>query len=492
MEAETLGVGHSPRPMLVLAEALKVLVVTADPGVADVVLSVAQQNGYAVQRVEEMRSACTLLLESPSFDRVLVFAGNAFEMDVPLLQRLVHLASSEKLWIVCPLGTESLIATARQIGVRQFLHTPFSRREICELFTSSTALTADPRHSSVSAAIRKTHYCAPYLEELPDGRIFVAANRTMLDIYAMVRLLAPIDVSVLLVGETGVGKDVIASLIHKYSPRAHASFVSVNCAALPTDLIESELFGYDAGAFTGALKAKPGKFDLANRGTLLLDEIGEMSAPVQAKLLHVLQDGRFFRLGAREATQVDVRIIAATNIDVDRAIAESRFRADLFHRLGVFVISIPPLRDRCDEIPILADAIVHRQAQKLKLATLPLSPTLIEAMMSCEWRGNLRELTNFVTRFLVLRNEDAMLKELEQRAPKHGYADLPENNMHATMRDLKGKAESRLLQDALDAAGWNRRRAAAQLNISYRGLLYKIQQYHLTNSNGRLQRPSTL
>ena len=198
------------------------------------------------------------------------------------------------------------------------------------------------------------------LEELGDERYFLAAAPSMLKIYRQVQLLADVDAPVLILGESGTGKEVIAHLIHKHSRRAQHHFVNVNCAALPADLLESELFGYHQGAFTGAIKDKPGKFEQAHRGTLLLDEIGEMSAQMQAKLLHVLQDGQFNRLGARESSKVDVRVLAATNVQIEDALIGKTFREDLFYRLNVFTIHVPPLRERREEIPYLIEETVRR------------------------------------------------------------------------------------------------------------------------------------
>ena len=193
-------------------------------------------------------------------------------------------------------------------------------------------------------------------------------------------LIAKVDVPVLLLGESGVGKEILARLIHKMSIRAHRPMLKVNCAALPADLLESELFGYEAGAFTGANKPKPGKFEMAQKGTILLDEIGEMSAPLQAKLLHVLQDGTFCRLGGRANLTADARILAATNIDVQKAIAEKRLREDLYYRLNAFTMTIPPLRERREEIPLLLNYFMNNMATKFGKNPLMISERIVQGM----------------------------------------------------------------------------------------------------------------
>jgi len=333
-----------------------------------------------------------------------------------------------------------------------------------------------------------------HLEDLDNNRFFLAASPAMMQIYKDIRLLAPVDVPVLILGESGVGKEIVAMLLHKYHARSENKFVNVNCAALPTELLESELFGYEAGAFTGAVKAKPGKFELAHKGTLLLDEIGEMSPQMQAKLLHVLQDGSFSRLGARSSTRVDVRVLAATNINMEDAIAEKRFREDLYYRLNAFTIIVPPLRERREEIPLLMEQLIRRGAVELGQQAFPLSERLKEAAQEYCWPGNLRELRNFITRTLVLQDQESAYNHLRAKtramsaasiahpsaATVGGMETVGVEGMRSVVNGVKNQTEIRMIQDALSACGWNRRKAANNLNISYRALLYKIQQHGLT------------
>jgi transcriptional regulator with PAS, ATPase and Fis domain len=280
-------------------------------------------------------------------------------------------------------------------------------------------------------------------------------------------------------------------LLHKYYASAEKKLLNINCAALPTELLESELFGYEAGAFTGATRSKPGMFEMADKGTLLLDEIGEMSPQMQAKLLHVLQDGSFCRLGARSSSRVDVRVLAATNINMQEAITEKRFREDLYYRLNTLTITVPPLRERREEIPLLIDQLFRRGGLELGQQFTP-SARIVEAAQEYHWPGNLRELRNFVTRTLILRDEDSAYNDL--RAKTRAKASTSREDVHmeiakerplATvgMKDavdeIKNETEIRILQNALLASGWNRRKAAANLNISYRTLLYKIQRHRL-------------
>jgi transcriptional regulator with PAS, ATPase and Fis domain len=333
------------------------------------------------------------------------------------------------------------------------------------------------------------------IDEVGDNRYFLALSPPMLEIYRHVMLLEDIDVSVLILGESGTGKEVIAHLLHKHSRRAQQRFVNVNCAALPADLLESELFGHVKGAFTGAIGDKPGRFEQSSGGTILLDEIGEISASMQAKLLHVLQDGEFTRLGARQPTKVDLHVLAATNISIDQALAARTFREDLYYRLNTFTINVPPLRERREEIPFLVNEMIWRTPPTMKpLGFKQFSSTLMTLLPLYGWPGNLRELRNFVTRTIIMQDETAAIRELElkidkQIASRKPTEDLQFRNvlpMRALVREVKDRTETRMIEEALLASGWNRREAARSLNISYRALLYKIQQYRLDPRSQRL------
>jgi transcriptional regulator with PAS, ATPase and Fis domain len=251
------------------------------------------------------------------------------------------------------------------------------------------------------------------------------------------------------------------------------------------------LFGYEQGAFTGATHAKPGKFELCNRGTILLDEIGEMPPLLQAKLLHVLQDQQFSRLGSRSVIKVDVRILAATNINIPEALASKRLREDLYYRLNAFTMQIPPLRDRKEEIPILLKHAMSRMAERYARAPLPLSPALLQACQNHSWPGNLRELNNFLKRYLILGDENLAVSEL---LPKNdGNGGTPgDSSSRATeagglkslARTAKDEAEAQAITQALEQTNWNRKQAAAILQISYKALLYKIRQYGIAEAKG--------
>jgi len=315
---------------------------------------------------------------------------------------------------------------------------------------------------------------------------YINASPVMTRIRRKIEQVAGLDVHILLLGESGVGKDVSARMIHKLSHRADRTFLKINCAALPADLLESELFGYEAGAFTGANKLKLGKFELCNKGTIFLDEIGEMPAGMQAKLLQVLEDRQFSRLGGRSVITVDVRILAATNLDLEEALDSGLFRRDLYYRLSAITLNLPPLRERTVEIaPMLNYFLVHWSTQ-MGIEGKPFSAAMVAACMEYEWPGNVRELENFVKRYLVLDDELAAQGELINKTSKvfatngasNGLTrqDMPVN-LRVMMRDIKVRAEKEAIEHALSFTRGNRNEAAKALGISTKALLYKMRDY---------------
>ena len=318
---------------------------------------------------------------------------------------------------------------------------------------------------------------------------FVAVSAVMRDIHGQIRQIADYDIPVLLLGESGTGKGVAASMIHELSCRSAQRFMKINCAALPSELLESELFGYEAGAFTGASKAKAGKFEACHRGTILLDEIAEMPIGLQAKLLHVLQDGEFSRLGSFTPTQVDVRVVAATNTTISQAIASGTFRRDLYYRLNVYTICLPPLRERREDIPGLLDHFIAHWSEQIGHAPLPVSQTLLDTCMEYSWPGNIREIENFVRRYLIIGDETQALRQLQQDGAVYGGGAFQTVNPSANgqesqpgdlkqkVRRLKEGAERVAISRALSLTGGNRTEAARLLHISVRALQYKIRSF---------------
>ncbi len=334
----------------------------------------------------------------------------------------------------------------------------------------------------------------------------------MSEVYQLIERVADTDVTVLVRGESGTGKELVARAVHAASSRRHRTFVKVNCAALPTELLESELFGFERGAFTGAIQDKAGKFEFANHGTMFLDEISEMPSPLQAKLLQVLQDGEFSRLGGRADVKVDVRIVAATNRDLDSAVADGRFREDLFFRLNVVCITLPPLRQRRDEIPVLTDFFLRKFAEHYNRPAPQLAHDTLRLFDEYAWPGNVRELENAVKRAVILGTDTPVRQEIAAAiagrcplidppmsdpavvhsappampAPPAAPLEAPPDgscSLKDIARNAAREAERKLIALTLQDTRWNRRAAAERLGISYKALLYKIKDADLDRAS---------
>jgi two-component system response regulator AtoC len=307
----------------------------------------------------------------------------------------------------------------------------------------------------------------------------------MQEVLEIIRQAANIDVTVLISGETGTGKDLVARAIHSLSSRRHAPYIAVNCAAVPKELLESELFGHERGAFTGAHQLKIGKFESANQGTIFLDEIGDLHPGLQAKLLHVLQDGTFSRIGGKLARKADVRVLAATNRDLAHAVATSRFRDDLYYRLNVIDIVVPPLRERPEEIPLFVEYFMERYSMLYRRKGFELSPEVMDRLNRYPYPGNVRELENIIKRLIILGH--ARLGSPAPPAPSP--PSQPSKSPHpgqltgVHLKDVARKAarhaEKEEILRMLERTRWNRVSAAKLLNISYRSLLYKMKEVGL-------------
>jgi DNA-binding NtrC family response regulator len=315
----------------------------------------------------------------------------------------------------------------------------------------------------------------------------VGEDPSLRKVFAALQRAAATDATVLLEGESGTGKELFARSLHALSPRADAPFVAINCAAIPENLLETELFGYEKGAFTGAVGRKPGKFEMAHRGTLFLDEIGDLPFPLQAKILRALEERRFERVGGTASVQVDVRLVAATNRGLKLAVATKRFREDLYFRLSVFPITVPPLRERQGDIPVLARYFVDRFCRDLKKKPLVITPEALEQLQSYRWPGNVRELQNCIERAVILTEGDALLPRhlnlsfaapLESETPPSPWEQIDMSGTLAEMtRRVTREAEKHKIQAILVEAQGNKGRAAELLQISYKMLLAKLKEH---------------
>jgi len=374
--------------------------------------------------------------------------------------------------------------------------------------------------SAIKNAIEKTRLVSEITElrrQLSDDQdrafLFWGNSPDMESIAQVIEQVSDSDVTVLIRGESGVGKELVARAIHQCSPRKDRPFIKVNCAALPAELLESELFGHEKGAFTGAATTRIGKFEQADTGTIFLDEIGEMKSALQAKMLHVLQDAQFTKLGSNRSITVDVRVVAATNRDLEAMMGRGEFREDLYYRLKVIEVTVPPLRERRAEIPHLTGFFMDRYARRYNRRARQLSGELTQLFLSYEWPGNIRELENMIKRIVILQDESLVIREMSRAvrphaafavagvgAPGNGPLpspveaddiveiedDVPEEESDAAApagsrladvaKAASTKAERAMIEETLNTVHWNRRRAAEQLGVSYKTLLNKIKE----------------
>jgi two-component system, NtrC family, response regulator AtoC len=318
-----------------------------------------------------------------------------------------------------------------------------------------------------------------YAGELPPEHIYFGPSEAMQAVRQKVERAAGLNVPILILGESGTGKEVLAHFIHSRSPWRAGPFVKVNCPAIPGTLIESELFGFQKGAFTGANAAKPGRMEMAQGGTLFMDEIAELDASLQAKLLHVLQDGHFTRIGDHEEKRMDARVICATNRHLHHEIETGGFRSDLFYRINVITIVLPSLRDRRADIPYLVEYLREQFNRRFQRESAPLTKETLHLLQQREWPGNVRELENCMARYVVFGSEETFYAERAERIPNHfTYEPTADGNipLKRIAQQVTRRMEHDVILKVLQANHWNRRKAAEVLKISYRALLYKVRQ----------------
>jgi two-component system, NtrC family, response regulator AtoC len=459
-----------------MKDTANILLVDDEPGMLRYIRTLLEVEDYKVETASTGEEALERVNKGLRPDLVLLDLLMPGIDGLQTLEQLRQLQPGVKVVMLSCVGDTRKVVQAMRLGAYDYLTKPFQKGELDTVIDQCLGTNQQNYPGEV--------------EELADDVFFVAASPVMRKLRSESALVANVDIPVLMLGESGTGKEVMARLIHKLSPRAHRVFLKVNCAAVPADLLESELFGYEAGAFTGANHPKPGKFELCNKGTILLDEIGEMPTLLQAKLLHILQDGQFSRLGSRSVIKADVRILAATNINIPEALATKRLREDLYYRLNAFTLHVPPLRERKEEIPILLKHFMSRQAERYARPPLPISQEMLEACLAYQWPGNLRELSNFVKRYLVLGDEKVAINELKPKSDGNGaqFSPTAQNSdnggggLKSLARSAKDEAEAEAITKALDETNWNRKQAAALLKISYKALLYKIRQYGLAQA----------
>jgi two-component system response regulator AtoC len=482
------------------------MVVDDDLSMCDLLRSFLTERGYhpitianadeAVKRYHAQRPAAVILdLVMPgAMDGLEALAAfKKIDRDVPII-------------VLSGQGRTTTVVQAMKLGAADFVSKPF---DDVDLEVPLANAVKQRRLSREVASLREQ------LESQSNYDMLFGNSEKMAEVRDLIMRVADTDVTVLIRGESGTGKGLVARALYASSLRRDKPFVKVNCAALPTELLESELFGFERGAFTGAIQQKPGKFEFANHGTMFLDEISEMTPALQAKLLQVLQDGEFSRLGGKHDVHVDVRIVAATNRDIERAVVNGQFREDLFFRLNVVCVQLPPLRDRREEIPVLTDFFLKTYSVQYNKPYRELSGDTMRLFMDYDWPGNVRELENLAKRAVVLGTEELIRKEIIHNIavatarlapprpstlspaaapaaaaaaahPAAAFASAVEPG-HCSLKDISRtaarEAERELILKMLQQTRWNRKETAEILGISYKALLYKIKENGLDKAS---------
>ena len=399
-----------------------------------------------------------------------------------VLSRLKQQNSGQEVIMLSGHGDTQHIVESIRLGAAEFINKPFDVREV-EIHIRKVLERSLLKEENLKMRKRLSHYEAQHR--------MVGDSARMSDLKSLVEQVADSELAVMIRGESGTGKEIIARMVHALSGRAEQEFVKVNCAAIPRDLLESELFGYEKGAFTGAVRNKPGRFEIADGGTMFLDEVGDMPLELQSKLLQVVEQNEFVRVGGVHNIKVDVRIVCATNRNLEEAISQKQFRDDLFYRLNEITLPIPPLRERREDIPMLVDYFLRKYTHEYKRDFHPLSPEALRFLQSQKWPGNVRQLENLIKQVVVRDDEQILYDLLEPKSsvddplgplpPVAGDDDGTLSLKKRVSRTVE-REERRLISEVLRRTNWNRRKASKILEISYRSLLYKIKEYRLNET----------
>ncbi|KPL04526.1 MAG: hypothetical protein AMJ90_00305 [candidate division Zixibacteria bacterium SM23_73_2] len=453
---------------------LKLLVIDDDPkvsiilteGLKDYEILSARSGSEGLELIEQGKPDLVLLdIKMPGMD------------GLEVLDKIKKKQSSPEVIMLSGHGETQNVVISIKKGAAEFINKPFDVKEL-EIHLQKVLEKGrlEKRLSQLTEEIkRKKHYDK-----------FVGDSPNMLEVKALIEQVADSELTVLIRGESGTGKEIVARMIHSLSSRKDESFTKVNCAAIPRDLLEAELFGYEKGAFTGAHKTKPGRFEAANKGTMFLDEIGDLPLELQSKLLQVLEQHEFVRVGGIKNIKVDVRIVCATNRNLDEALKQKILRDDLFYRLNEITINLPPLRERKEDIPLLVEFFLNKYNEHYKKKFEPFSSPTLKRLEEFHWPGNVRQLENLIKQMVVRNDENIISQILSEDTEEHSSED--EESKPSFEKDLSLKKrvsqtvahqEKRLISEVLNRTNWNRRKAAKLLEISYRSLLYKIKEYKL-------------
>jgi two-component system response regulator AtoC len=456
----------------------RVLIAEDEPDVREYLSLSLRCRGYEVEQAENGNEVLNLLKEKDNgLSLVLLDIMMPWKDGIETLREIRQMDKNIPVIMLSGVSATTTIIQTMKSGADDYLTKPVTDEQLFGAIETTLA-AREASHTSTQKLLAQT----------PQKRSSTRSS-WMKTMETMLHQVGHSEAPVLLQGETGAGKEVLARMLHAASSRAAHPFLKVNCAALPSELVESELFGYERGAFTGAFKSKPGKFDMADEGTIFLDEIGDMDYRLQAKLLQVLQDQEFHRLGGSETIRVNVRVMAATHSDLEKAMREARFREDLYYRLNVINLQVPALRDRPDEILPLAEYFLMKHATT-GAAVLEITPSLSDALLTYRWPGNIRELENVARKYLALRDPGAIAEDLRlrsqrnsqqmpptlQRSHPHSLGAANETPTLENVSESRRQAEIDAILTALNRTRWNRKQAAVALRVDYKALLYKMKK----------------
>jgi DNA-binding NtrC family response regulator len=512
----------------------QVLVIDDDEAAREILVELLGRVGYAAFAAPDGRAGLEWLAGAAVPPQAVLLDLRMAGIDgFEVLRRYRSEGGQAPVIALSAMDDKESVVKAMRFGASDYLVKPIEPEELREAIERCSASTRPPVLEEVPAVVVQRPepiVPPPSRDSGPPPPVaptagtrrgppsdFVSVSPAMMGIWDMVDRVAETDVPVLIRGESGVGKEGIARALHERSPRRGKPFVKINCAALPSELLESELFGHERGAFTGATSEKPGKFELADKGTIFLDEIGEMHPALQAKLLQVLQDEEYYRVGGKRPLRADARVVVATNRVLEEEIARGNFREDLYYRLNVVSVHVPPLRERKEDVPHLIEHFRRKYGSKYKQGAMDFSPDVMRRLLEYDYPGNVRELENLVRRLVVLRDERFVLDELKAAQarrpvvamsapsgtaggalpPPNQRLDMPPSQPPAPVVPMLGNAETvslkeiarqaalRAEREAISAmlarTNWNKRKAAARLQISYKALLYKIKDCGLTD-----------
>jgi two-component system response regulator AtoC len=467
----------------------KILVIDDDPKVAWILSEGLSSLFEFVSARDGIEGIQLVSTEKP--DLILLDIKMPGMSGLEVLEKLNRADSRPEVIMISGHGDTKYVVESVKLGAAEFIDKPFDVKEV-EIHINSVLERMRLKN--------EVHELKQELQSKSSYAGFIGDSEAMQKVKSIIEQVADSELTVLIRGESGTGKEIVARSLHQLSSRRDHPFVKVNCAAIPRDLLEAELFGYEKGAFTGAHKQKQGRFELANKGTMFLDEIGDMPLELQSKLLQVLEQQEFVRVGGIQNIHVDVRIICATNRNLETAIAEHGFRDDLFYRLNEITLPLPPLRQRREDVPLLCTHFLEKYNKLYKRDHYALSPGILEQLVVFSWPGNVRQLENMVKQ-VVVRGDESIIADLIATSTLQPVAVCSANDGHFpvmtgqalsssgdtfALKDRVGKTvadeEKRLIAEVLHKTNWNRRKAADLLQISYRSLLYKIKDYNLNST----------